>query len=55
MSNQGNGLVEIVLVPELGCSTEFPVPMMIDEHLLRIIQVAVQEQIDVGITAVPTL
>ena len=55
MSNQENGSVEIIYVPELGCSIELPISMQIDERLLRIIQVAVQELIDVGIIAFPTL
>ena len=55
MSNQENGLVEIVFVPELLCSIELPIPMKIDERLLGIVQVAVQELIDVGIITFPTL
>ena len=55
MSNQGDSLVEIVFIPELECSIEFPVPMKVDEQLLRIIQVAIQELINIGIIAFPTL
>ena len=55
MSNQEDSFVKIVYVLELGCSIEFPVPLKLDERLLRIIQVAVQDLIDVGIIAFPTL
>ena len=55
MSDQEDSFVKIIYVPELGCSIEFPVKMKIDERLLRKIQVAVQELIDVGMIAFPTL
>ena len=55
MSNRESRFVKIVYVPELGCSIELPIPMKIDKRLLQIIQVAVQELIDVGMIAFPTL
>ena len=55
MSNQESVFVNIVYVPEIGCSIELPFPMKIDTRLLGIVQVAIQELIDVGIIAFPTL
>ena len=55
MSDQENVLVNIVYIPEIGCSIELPIPMKIDERLLGIVQVAIQELIGVGIIAFPTL
>ena len=55
MSNQENVLVNIVYIPEIGCSIELPIPMKIDEQLLGIVQVTIQELVDVGIIAFPTL
>ena len=57
MSNQESVFVNIVpeFVSELGCSIELPFPMKIEEQLLGIVQVAMQELIDVGIIAFPTL
>ena len=55
MSNQENVLVNIVYVLELGCSIELPFSMKMDEQLLGIIQVVIQELIDEGIIAFPTL
>ena len=55
MSNQENVFVYIVYVPVLECSIELSVPMKIGEQLLGIVQVAIQELIDLGIIAFPTL
>ena len=54
MSNQ-EVLANIVYIPEIGCSIELPFPMRIDEQLLGIVQVAIQELVDGGIIAFPTL
>ena len=55
MSNQENVWVNIIYIPEIECSIELPFPMRIDEQLLGIVQVAIQELVDVGIIAFPTL
>ena len=55
MNSQEIGSVRIIYVPELGCRIELPAPMKIDERLLRIIQVAVQDLINVGMIVFPTL
>ena len=54
MSNQ-EVLANIVYIPEIGRSIELPFPMRIDEQLLGIVQVTIQELVDVGIIAFPTL